>query len=880
MDHININMTLLQKIASYLTLIVLFSTSTFAQVEAPIFDYSKRAEYEVGGINIIGAENRDRNAIKSIAGFREGDKLNVPSQETSKAIKSLMKLGLFEDVQILVDSIIDESFVYLSLILIERPTLSRYTYTGVKKSIHEELNDIVNGVINKESIVTEDQKNLVKLKLEEFYIEKGRLNANVEVKEKKDPNRENSIILEFIIDKGDRVRVDDITFEGNASFSERKLRKSMKNTKRRKAIFKKSKFIKDDYEEDKKTLITYYNNNGYKNAKIISDEIINKDDGDLEIKIKLEEGNVFHVKSIVWKGNSLYTDEYLNAILGISKGDVYNPELMENRLRFSQDGRDISSLYLDDGYLGFQVDPVEVSVENDSIEIEMRIYEGPQFTINNVVINGNDRTHEDVVRREIRTAPGQKFSRSAIIRSQREIINLGYFNPESLGIDTPVNQARGTVDIVYNLEERPADQLELSAGYGGFSGLIGTLGVTFNNFSLANVRDRSTWAPLPQGDGQKLSVRLQSNSRFFRSYNLSFTEPWLGGKKPRSLTVGAVASSFDYSTLNSGKFSIIRGFAGLGSQLKWPDDFFSSSTTLNLESIRLENYQNTNFAVKEDGRFFNIFDGNFKNFSIQQTFARSSISDPLFPRSGSRMTLTMKFTPPYSLFRDNVLREISDAEREQIRENIQLDRGPAVPVTDAELNSAVTSIRLADKFEWLEYHKWNFNSEWYFNLVDKLVLMAQAKIGILGYYNQELGTTPFERFELGGDGLTNQNNQIQGRDILALRGYEVEDIQANGEGGGTVFNKYTLELRYPLSLNPSSTIYATAFLQGGNAWGRFRDFNPFDVRKSAGMGLRVFLPMFGLLGFDYGIGFDKDLGVDAKWTDYAKFNIIIGFEPE
>ncbi len=873
-------MTLLKKIGSTLSLILIFLTSTYAQIETPIFDYSKRAEYEIGGINIIGAENRDRNAIKSIAGFREGDKINIPSQETSKAIKSLMKLQLFEDVQILVDSIVDESFVYLTMELIERPTLSRFTYTGVKKSIHEELNDIVNGIINKEGIVTEDQKNLVKKKLEEFYIEKGRLNANVEVKEKKDPSRDNSIILEFVIDRGDRVKIKDIVFEGNENFSARKLRKKMKETKRKKAIFKKSKFISKDYEEDKKSLITFYNNNGYKNAKIVSDSIETEKDGDLKIHLKLEEGNVFHIKNIVWKGNSLYTDEYLNAILGISKGDVYNPELMENRLRFSQDGRDISSIYLDDGYLGFQVDPVEVSVENDSIDIEMRIYEGPQFTINNVVINGNDRTHEDVVRREIRTAPGQKFSRSAIIRSQREIINLGYFNPESLGIETPVNQARGTVDIVYNLEERPADQLELSAGYGGFSGLIGTLGVTFNNFSIANVRDRSTWAPLPQGDGQKLSVRLQSNSRFFKSYNISFTEPWLGGKKPRSLTVGAVASSFDYTSLNSGKFSIIRGFAGLGSQLKWPDDFFSSSTTLNLESIKLDNYQNTNFSVKENGRFFNIFDGNFKNFSIQQTFARSSISDPLFPRSGSRVSLTMKFTPPYSLFRDNVLQDPTAEERENIRQSIQLDRGPAVPVTEAELENAVNSIRLADKFEWLEYHKWSFNSEWYFNLVDKLVLKAQAKIGVLGYYNKDLGVTPFERFELGGDGLTNQNNQIQGRDILALRGYEVEDIQANSEGGGTIFNKYTLELRYPLSLNPSSTIYVTGFLQGGNAWSRFRDFNPFEVKKSAGMGLRVFLPMFGLLGFDYGIGFDKNLASTAKWTDYAKFNIIIGFEPE
>ena len=854
---------------------------TFSQEDVTIFDYSKRAKYEIGGINIIGAENRDRNAIKSIAGFREGDKISIPGTETSKAIKALLKLRLFEDVQIYVDSIKDEEFVFLSMILKERPTLSRYTYTGVKKNIHEDLNDIVDGIVSKEGIVTEDQKNLVKIKLEEFFINKGRLDAEVTVKERPDPRRDNSIILEFAIDRGKRVRIQTISFEGNEHFSSRKLRRKMKETKSQLAIFKKSKFVSKDYEADKKALIGFYNTRGYKNAKIVSDTVYRKNNGKLAINISIDEGNVFFFKNITWKGNSLYTDEQLNNILGISKGDVYNPELLETRLRFSQDGRDISSLYLDDGYLGFQVDPVEISVDNDSIDIEMRIYEGPQFTIDQVKINGNDRTHEHVVRRALRTRPGDKFSRAQIIRSQREIINLGYFNPESLGIDTPVNQARGTVDIVYDLEERPADQLELSAGYGGFSGLIGTLGVTFNNFSIANVRDRSTWAPLPQGDGQKLSVRLQSNSRFFRSYNISFTEPWLGGKKPNSFTIGAVASNFDYSTLDRGKFSITRIFAGLGSQLRWPDDFFSSSTTLNLESIQLDEYQNSNFIVREGGNRFLIQEGNFKNFSIQQTFARSSISDPLFPRSGSRISLSIKMTPPYSLFRKDAVYTVSPEERERIITRLKEERGPAVPPTEAEIEAAVNGLRLSKKFEWLEYHKWNFNSEWYFNLVDKLVLMAQAKIGILGYYDQDLGVTPFERFELGGDGLSNQNNQIQGRDILALRGYEVEDFPENNEGGGTIFNKYTLELRYPLSLNPNSTIYATTFLQGGNVWSRFREFNPFDMKKSAGMGVRVFLPMFGLLGFDYGFGFDRELQIeDPKWTNYAKFSIIIGFEPE
>lgn len=858
-----------------LTIMTLFLQWGYGQDEQ-IFDYGEGQDYEVGGLNITGAESRDRNAIKSITGFREGSKIKVPGTDIPRALKALMKLRLFNDVQIYVDSVVNDNIIFLTLNLEEQPTLSRYTYKGVKKSKHEDLNEIVNDIMNKEGIVTDDQKVLAKKKIEEYFIGKGRLEADVTVLEKPDPKRDNSIILTFDVEEGPRVKIQDIVFKGNKSIKSRKLRRKMSETKRKKAIFKKSKFVEEDYEADKKSVIAYYNSKGFKNARIMSDSIYRNEDNDMVIEITIDEGNVFFFRDIEWKGNSLYTADQLNAILGIGKGDVYNPELLENRLRFSQDGRDISSLYLDDGYLGFQVNPTEVSVSNDSIDVEMRIYEGPQFVVDNVVIQGNDRTNENVVRRVLRTRPGAKFSRSQIIRSQREIINLGYFNPESLGIETPVNQQRGTVDIVYNVEERPSDQLELSAGYGGFSGLIGTLGVSFNNFSIRNVKDRSTWSPLPQGDGQKLSVRLQSNSRFFQSYNVSFTEPWLGGKKPNSLTVGAVASTFDYSTLGSGKFSITRGFAGLGRQLKWPDDFFSSSTTLNIESIALDNYARSNFFVEGVG----IRNGNFKNFSLQQTFTRSSISDPLFPRSGSRMSLSIKLTPPYSLFRSDNTFEPSDDERAAIVENLTLRGGVAQPPTDAQIEAEINSRRLAKKYEYLEYHKWNFVSEWYFNLTGKLVFMAQMKLGVLGFYDNELGLSPFERFELGGDGLNNQNNQIQGRDIVALRGYNVEDLPANQQGGASIFDKFTLEMRYPLSLNPNSTIYVTSFLQGGNAWKSFREFNPFDVQRSAGMGLRVFLPMFGLLGFDYGFGFDRQLGADAGWREYGKFNIVIGFEPE
>jgi len=851
----------------------------YSQQDLPILPDDGNGTYEIGGITIIGAVNRDRNAIKSLAGFREGDKIQIPGTIIPNAIKSLWKLRLFEDVQIIAEKFEGE-VVFLQMILKERPVLSRYSYEGVKKSHHDDLNDIVNAVMSKGGIVTEDQKSLVIDKIKEHYMEKGKLDTEVKVKEVSDNKKKNTVRLEFVIDTKDRVKVEDIVFSGNTSVKDRKLRKKMHNTKRKGTWFRKTKYIPSGYEMDKKDLITYYNKEGYRDALIARDTVYRENDGDIMIEIDINEGNRYYFRNISWKGNSLYSDDQLTRVLGIERGDVYNPELLENRLRFSQDGRDISSLFLDDGYLGFDVRPVEVAIENDSIDIEMRIFEGPQFTIDKVTIAGNDRTNEHVIRREVRTKPGQKFSRTDIIRSQRQIIGLGYFNPEAIDIQTPVNQARGTVDINYVVEERPADQLELSAGYGGFNGLIGTLGVTFNNFSLANIRNRSSWSPLPQGDGQKLSLRAQSNSRFFRSYNFSLTEPWLGGKKPNSFTVGLVHSAFDYTTLGSGSLKITRGFVGLGTQLKWPDDFFVSNTTLNLERIGLEDYERGGFFVQEGGRNVAIKEGNFYNFSLKQTFTRSSVSDPLYPRRGSRVSLSVQLTPPYSLFRGDDYYQLDENEIAEVARNLTLEFGPAVPPTNAEIAAEVQSIENARKFEWLEYHKWRFDSEWYFNIYGKFVIAAKAKLGILGRYSDDIGYSPFERFELGGDGLSNQNAGIAGRDIIALRGYETSDLEQNRQGGATVYDKFTMELRYPLSLNPNSSIYFLSFIQGGNSWGSFEDFNPFDMRRSAGFGARIFLPMFGLLGFDYGWGFDRELGSNATVGQYGKFSIILGFEPE
>lgn len=824
--------------------------TTYGQTEGEIFDYSNAADFEIGGIKVTGAKFSDENAIISITGLRVGDKIKIPGTDIPHAIKSLWKLRLFTDIEVLQEKKIGD-VIFLNIVVKELPRFSRHSFKGAKKGYHDDMNDIVNKHLLKGGIVTENVKTNVSYALEQFFIEKGFLDAKVTANELKDEKSQNGVRIEFDIDRKSRVKIQDITFAGNNNIKSKKLRRKMKDTRRRRRIFSSSKLIKADYKGDKDKLIAYYNTIGFRDAAVTRDSIWRDDNGRLMIHMDINEGNRYYFRDIAWKGNSIYETKTLREVLGIEKGDVYNQELLETRLRFSQDGRDISTLYMDNGYLFFQVDPIEVSVENDSIDLEIRIYEGPQAEIDKVIITGNDRTHEHVIRRELRTRPGQKFSRSDIIRSQREIVNLGYFNPEALGINTPVNPQRGTVDIEYQVEEKPSDQLELSAGWGGAGrGVIGTLGVSFNNFSLRNFFKKETWSPLPQGDGQRLSLRAQTNGRFFQSYNISFTEPWLGGKKANSFTVGgyytrltngAEKESSSFSSLGIAAFTV-----GLGSRLKFPDDNFISNTTLSIQNLNLNNW-NTRDFVEDDGT--TVAEGSYNNISINQTFTRTSVNDPIFPRAGSSFTLSGQFTLPYSLLN----------------------------------NKDYNGLSAQDRFRWLEYHKWRFTAQWYTSLVGNLVLKAQAKIGLLGFYNKDVGLSPFERYVVGGDGLANQQSGLLGYDLIALRGYEVADLPSSENGGAAVFDKFTVELRYPLSLNPSSTIYVLAFAEGGNSWDGIKDFNPFDVRRSAGMGLRVFLPMFGTLGFDYGLGFDKPnvlANENAVWTDYGKFSIILGFEPE
>ena len=820
-------------------------------LDLPVYDYSNPAEYEIGAIKVDGAFFAEQNAIIGVTGLSVGDKVRIPGPDIPRAIKNLWRLRLFTDVRIEQEKTIGD-VIFLTVRVQERPRFLRHSYEGVKQGKHEDLNEIVNGYIVRGGIVTEDAKVNAAEGVRAYFVEKGFLDTEVDVREIADTTRANSVRLVFDVDQRKKVKIQAVNFTGNTAVADKKLRKQMKETNQKSKLFKSSKFQPAEYKVDKQAVVDYYNTLGYRDARILNDSIYREADGDLVIDINVNEGNQYFFRNIAWKGNSIYDDETLERVLGVTKGDIYNQAELQERLSFSQTNSDVSSLYMDNGYLFFNVDPIEVAIEGDSIDLEMRIFEGPQATIDKVVINGNDRTHEHVIRREVFTRPGQKFSRSDIIRSQRQIIGLGYFNQEALGIETPVNPDRGTVDIIYTVEEKPSDQLELSAGWGGRQGIIGTLGVTFNNFSLRNVFNKEAWHPLPQGDGQRLSLRAQTNGRFFQSYNVSLTEPWLGGKRPTSLTVAGFYNKYDIgSDAVPNKLVIQQAAVTFGTRLRWPDDNFVFRAGLNIQTLELQGWGQS-FRTDEG---LQIRTGNFNNFSAQFTLARTTATDPIFPKEGSNIELTLKITPPY---RDLGL--VND-DPEQIAAD------PAAA------------------YRYLEYHKWRLNADWYTPLVGKFVLKTQMKIGFLGAYNDAFGVSPFERFELGGDGINNQQAQFAGVDIISLRGYEALELPNNrvpGTNGVTatpIFSKYTAEVRYPISLNPSSTIFVLAFAQGGNAWRSARDFNPFDLRRSVGLGARVFLPMFGTLGFDWGYGFDKDPATSEN-GNLTTFNIILGFEPE
>ncbi|MFA7272590.1 MAG: outer membrane protein assembly factor BamA [Crocinitomicaceae bacterium] len=790
-------------------------------------DYRTPKEYEIGPIRIDGADNFDHNSIRLIAGLRQGQKITIPGDQVSKAIRNLYKEELFSNIEIIAEKEV-AGVLYMAIKLTPRPKLSRFKFKGINKreadKVREEISLFAGKTISENLIYTTESK------IRGYFREKGYYATSVKINRQTDTLINNSQIFLIDIDKGSKVRIRSIDIEGNASITDFKAKMAMKDTKEKKfwRFFKRSKFTVAAYERDKKAILSKFNAIGLRDAAIVSDTVILFDKKNLVIKMKISEGEKYYFGNVNWVGNTKYRSSYLDSLLGIKYGDIYDKPLLDQRLFQSQDGRDVTSLYMDRGYLFFQVTPVETNVTDNHINHEMRIIEGKEARIKNIIVKGNTKTNDYVVRREIRTKPGDLFSKNDIIRTQRELAQLGYFNDQAIQIIPLPNPQDGTVDIEYIVEEKSSDQIELSGGYGGVGvngkgSIIGTLGLTFNNFSTKNFFKPGAWAPLPAGDGQRLSIRAQSNGRYYQSFNFSFTEPWLGGKKPNSLTMYASHTLISSSgTLKSNDnftgASISGGGVGLGRRKKVPDDFFNAYYELAYQYYDIRKY--SIFPVFANGQGF------ANDISLKYVLQRSSISAPIYPQSGSNMTFTAKTSAPYSVF---------DGEKDYSTYSDQ------------------------QKYKFLEYYKLKFTGQWYFPLTKdkKLVLSPRVGFGFLGTYAQGKGVIPVERFTLGGSGLTGVN-QLGGREIIALRGYD--DGVLSSQGGDPLIAKYTLELRYPISLNPSATFFITAFGEAGNTFPSVREFDPFNVKRSAGLGIRVFLPMFGMLGIDYGFGFDR---VDA-----------------
>lgn len=859
-------------------------------------------KYVIQEIKVTGAKLFDPAIVISVSGLAVGDEVTLPGGDLfSKAINRLWTQNMFTNINVFITKVEGRN-IWIEIVAQERPMLSDFKFKGVKKNEGDELRDKVGVFQNR--VVTDNMRLSAIDNIRKYYIEKGFMNVGVQIEETPDPKNTNKTFFTFVVDKGKKVKIDNIHFFGNEAVSEQALKRQLKGTKEmskvtlypppvnspygevktqsfqqfmkdkgylhpsmirdylepwfRFKMFANAKFNEKKYLEDKEKVIAYLNSLGYRDAQIIADTQYLNARGNLNVDFKIDEGGKYYFGNINWKGNTKYGDSVLSMLLGIKKGDTYNINTLNKRLgkELSQEGGDISSLYMDDGYLFFQIEPVETAVYNDTIDFEIRLREGPQATIKNVNITGNDKTKEYVIRRELRTVPGEKFSRSDLIRSQREIVNLGYFEQEKLGIQPVPNQEDGTVDINYSVVEKSSDQLELSAGWGGGIGLTGTLGVTFNNFSIKNIFRKETWDPLPSGDGQKLSARFQSNGRYFRSLNFSFTEPWLGGKRRNSLTVSVFGNKFSNAfNPNTGLFdrkysdsSFLKTTGvtiAFGKQLKWPDDFFNLVTSFNFI-----NYNARNYPI-----FPGFSNGTSTNISVKFALQRSSIDAPIFPRSGSNFLLSAQFTPPWSYMR---------------------------------------GINEADIFRLVEFHKYRFTGEWFVPIGKatgaeknrQFVLRVAIKYGFIGRYNPQLPISPFERFQVGDAGLTN-NFGILGYDIIAHRGYPVYESsdptinpdQQQATRFFTIFNKYTMEMRYPLVTNPSSTIFGLVFFEAANGWYSFKEYNPFRLRRSVGVGMRFFLPMFGLLGFDYGVGLDRFTN-GARWKDATRFTFMLGFEPD
>lgn len=862
-------------------LVALLMVGCFASAQIKIgddlsdIDYNNPKKYEIAGITVEGTKYVDGGVLSMLSGLRVGSEITVPGDDIAMAIRKIWDQGMFDDVAINATNIVSGK-IFLQIVVQERPRVSKFSFEGIKKSEADDIRNQIN--LSRGDIATDHLETKTRRIIENFYAEKGYYNAVVDITQVPDTTRENYVDLIIKVDKGKKVKIGQINLIGNENLSDVAIYSAMKETKQkgvfnpldplgptvvnaiadavtlhplkaitdveeyfyenyRPRIFKSSKFLESNYEDDKQNIIAKYNAKGYRDAIIVRDSVYNLEDGDLGIDLVIDEGGLYHYRNINWTGNTKYSSETLNGVLGIKPGDVYNRELLNNNLTYSETTLDISSLYMDDGYLFFHVDPVEVQVENDSIDLEIRLNEGKQARISNVTLKGNTKTNDFVVIREMYSRPGQLFSRSDVSRTVRELATLGFFNQESIFPDVKPNYTDNTVDIEYQVEEASADQVSFSAGW-GYNMLILQAGLSFNNFSMRNIFNGDAWKPIPGGDGQKLSLNLTTYGTRYIGYSASFTEPWLGGRKPNSLTTSIYQSyysnGYNRTAENFGFFRMTGATVGLGKRLTWPDDYFSLYHGVSYINYRLKNYASVlNFG--SGNGYFNMVSYNFN-------IGRNSVSQPLYPRNGSEVQLSLEITPPVSLFTGKDYSSLSDDE----------------------------------KYRWIEMHKWKFKAAWYSELYEKLVLMTRVRFGYLGYYNKEIGPTPFHRFYLGGDGLGNYN--FDSREIIGMRGYKNESLTPEGSNGiaigGNIFTKYTMELRYPLSLNPTATIYAMGFVEAGNCWLGFENFNPFKVYRSAGIGARIYLPMFGLLGLDWGYGFDAVPG--DKTANGSQFHFSIG----
>lgn len=860
-----------------------------ASIESNL-NYANPTEYFIGGIEVTGLNILDKNAMISLTGLKVGDKIKIPGDATSGAIRKLWKHGLVGDATISVEKIEGEN-VWLIIQLTERPRLTNFYFTGISKGQESSLKEELTLIRGK--IVNDAMLRNTELAVKKFFVKKGYLNTEVKIVQERDSISTEGIRLKINVSPKSKVKINKISIEGNENVADGTIKGRMKGTHEHARfvlhrtllkeiftmkpvefftkshpvswtefmgfmsdniklnVFKGSKFISTDYEDDKKNVVSHYNSKGYRDAEIEADTVYNFDDRTINIDLKVSEGPKYHFRNIIWTGNYLHTEKTLNGILGISKGDVYNRELIDKKLTFNPKGPDISGLYMDDGYLFFRINPVEIAVEGDSIDVEMRIYEGDQATINQVTITGNDRTSDHVIRRELSTYPGQKFRRSDIIRTQQRLGQLGYFNAQNINQNLVPNPANSTVDIEWVVEEQSNDQIELSGGWGGYYGFVGTLGLTFNNFSIRNIPHIKEWRPLPVGDGQRLSLKVTANGRSFQNYGISFTEPWLGGRKPQSLTVSANKSVSRYAGEGAGSLTDLNASlnvdnisVGIGRVLEWPDNYFTLLTTVGYTRYTVKNAPNYGLGCANCSSHAATFNA---------TIARNSIDNPMYPAQGSTISLSGTFTPPYSSWKN-----LENASQEE-------------------------------QNEFVEYYKIMFDTKYYIPLdrKNKLVIEAKAHFGFLGAYSKEIGVGPFERFYLGGDGLAGGvGSFVLGQEVIGLRGYQnnqitppysaVQGIPQNGIKGGVVYDKFGLEMRYPITTGNAATIYAFTFAEAGNNWYNYEDFNPFEMYKSAGFGARIFMPAFGLIGLNWAYGFDTfPLGSSGQRSG-AQFHFTIG----